>query len=163
MRLDLRTIINEAGAVSFDYELDLSDMDFVSISEFLTPLRVSGSVVNSAGVLTLRGEVRARLLMICDRCGSEFERETVFPLNCLLAAELQDDENPDIFLLDGDFADLDEIASDAFVLGLESKVLCREDCLGACRRCGKSLNDGPCGCKPETDSRLAVLGQLLSE
>lgn len=163
MRLDLRTIINEAGVVSFDYELDISNMDFVSVSEFLTPLRVSGSVVNSAGVLTLTGEIRTRLLMTCDRCGLEFQRDMVLPLRCMLAAELQDDENPDIFLLDGDFADLDEIACDAFILGLESKVLCREDCQGVCRKCGKSLNDGPCDCKPEPDSRLAVLGQLLSE
>ena len=32
-----------------------------------------------------------------------------------------------------------------------------------CPRCGANLNDGPCGCKPEKDPRLAVLEQLLDD
>ena len=44
---------------------------------------------------------------------------------------------------------------------MDQKLLCREDCKGLCFRCGKNLNEGPCDCKSEPDSRFAVLQQLL--
>ena len=65
--------------------------------------------------------------------------------------------------LDGEEADLDEILNAAFVLNMDSQLLCREDCKGLCSRCGKDLNEGPCGCKQEIDPRLAVLAQLLEK
>ena len=60
-------------------------------------------------------------------------------------------------------ADLDEILTTAFVLNMDSKLLCRPDCKGICPRCGKNLNEGACSCRPEIDPRLAVLGQLLKD
>ena len=53
-------------------------------------------------------------------------------------------------------ADLDEILTTAFVLNMDSKLLCRPDCKGICPRCGKNLNEGACSCRPEIDPRLAV-------
>lgn len=163
MRLDLHTVIADPGCVDFDCEIGPEGLELPSVAAFSAPLRAAGCVINSAGVLTLKGRLSAKLLLVCDRCGKSFERETVFPLDAVLAAELQDSENPDIFLLDGDFVDLGEIAADAFVLGMDTKILCSEDCKGLCPRCGRNLNDGPCGCGAEPDSRLAVLGQLLSD
>ena len=63
----------------------------------------------------------------------------------------------------GDSADLDEIVRTVFVLNLDSKLLCKPDCKGLCSRCGKNLNDGPCGCQKEIDPRLAALKQLLTK
>ena len=60
-------------------------------------------------------------------------------------------------------AELDEILTTAFVLNMDSKLLCKPDCKGLCFRCGKNLNEGDCDCRPETDPRLAVLGQLLKD
>ncbi len=147
----------------FDCESDLGGLQFTSISQFLSPLRAVGKVTNSAGVLTLTGQASIKLLCVCDRCGCEFETDKVVELYAVLSEELQDKENPDIYMLEGGFVDLDEIVITAFVFSLESKTLCREDCKGICLSCGKNLNEGPCSCKTETDSRLAVLKQLLSE
>ena len=47
------------------------------------------------------------------------------------------------------------------MLNMDSRLLCREDCKGLCFRCGKDLNEGPCGCQAEADPRLAVLKTLL--
>jgi uncharacterized protein len=159
--LDLRSIIYEAGTVPFDCESDLSDLQFISISQFLSPLRAVGKVTNSAGVLTLTGKASVKLLCVCDRCGGEFETDMEIPLYAVLSEEIQDKENSDIYMLQGGYADLDEIIITAFVFSLESKTLCREDCKGICPSCGKNLNEGPCNCKHEPDSRLAVLKQLL--
>lgn len=163
MYLNLQELLCGDGVIPFRCEMDPAGLEFPSIVRYLSPITASGRVTSQAGVLTLTGETRAKLRCICDRCGTEYDREAVFPLDAALAAELEDEENPDVFLLQDDCVDTDEILATAFVLGLDSKLLCRPDCKGICPQCGHNLNEGPCSCRPEADSRLAVLGQLLDD
>ena len=86
------------------------------------------------------------------------------PLTTLLATELADEASEDeIVLLEDDEVDLDALTTTAFVLAMESKNLCSEDCKGICPGCGADLNVEPCRCKPEVDPRLAVLAKLLED
>ena len=164
MRLDLRSIINTpGGSVPFDYELDLSDVEVYGSHPVPDPVHVAGAVRNQAGALALEGSVQAVLHLICDRCLKPFRREQTIPLDTLLAAELEDEENDEILLLEDGCVDLDELAYSAVILAMDSKNLCREDCKGLCDRCCADLNDGPGGCKPEVDPRLAALAQLLDD
>ena len=102
--------------------------------------------------------------LVCDRCGKEFSWEKVVPLDSLLAEELENEDSEDeIFLLDGNELDLDEVVTTAFVLAMDTTNLCSEDCKGLCAKCGADLNLGPCGCRPEVDPRLAALAQLLDD
>jgi uncharacterized protein len=73
----------------------------------------------------------------------------------------QDEEDSDKFSLQGDFVDVDEIISTDFILDIEERILCREDCKGLCEKCGADLNESPCACKPEVDPRFAILGTLF--
>lgn len=59
--------------------------------------------------------------------------------------------------------DLDEVMTDEFILAMDTKHLCSEDCKGRCPLCGADLNEGPCQCKPAADPRFAVLAQLLEQ
>ena len=161
MRLDIHEIISVPGTVPFEYETDVAEMDFPGVTEPLSPLTASGRVVNSAGVLNLDGEARVSLLCQCDRCGTSFTMDKRIPLHAVLADEIQDEDNPDIFPIESDCADLDEIILTAFVLSMESKLLCKPDCLGLCDKCGADLNSGPCSCGRGSDPRLAKLAMLL--
>ena len=163
MRLNLSAIIENPGAsVSFDTELDPAGLDFPAIRGYRGRPRALGRVVNEAGVLRLEGELTAPLQCVCDRCGAEFDSTKVTPLHATLV-ETDDGENPELFLIDGNEIDLDEILVTDFVLDMETKFLCREDCKGLCPHCGKNLNLGPCGCGKEIDPRFAVLEQLLDK
>ena len=52
----------------------------------------------------------------------------------------------------------------ALLVALPLKPLCREDCAGLCPQCGANLNEGPCGCEPDTeDDRWAALRELKLE
>ena len=165
MKLDLRDIIEIPGAsLPFACELDMNRLDFPSIVRYGSAPKASGVVKNTAGLLTLTGEIRADMVCLCDRCMSEYEEHKLLPLEATLTAHPDDDEeNAEVFPLDGDYLDLDDLLETCFILGMESKHLCREDCAGLCDRCGANLNLGPCGCKTETDPRLAVLEQLLDK
>ena len=165
MRLDLRDVILVPDAEkSFQCQVDLSDLEFYGRKPIVRPVLAQGRVVNHAGALVLNGTARSELDLVCDRCGKEFSREKVVPLDMLLADALeQEDSEDEIFLLDGNELDLDELVTTAFVLAMDTKNLCSEDCKGLCAKCGADLNLGPCGCRPEVDPRLAALAQLLDK
>lgn len=165
MRLDLRDVILVPDAEkSFQCQVDLSDLEFYGRKPIVRPVLAQGRVVNHAGALVLNGTARSELDLVCDRCGKEFSREKVVSLDVLLATELeQEDSEDEIFLLDGNELDLDELVTTAFVLAMDTKNLCSEDCKGLCAKCGADLNLGPCGCRPEVDPRLAALAQLLDK
>ena len=163
MLLNLREIIEIPGSsVPFVCELDTGNLDFPSIKAYKAKPHATGSVYNEAGVLNLTGEVTADMVCICDRCGAEFDSTKTTALHATIVEE-DDGENPELFLLEGDEIDLDEILSTCFILDMETKFLCREDCKGLCPKCGKNLNLGPCGYRKEIDPRFAVLEQLLDK
>ena len=165
MRLNLKEIIHVPGGVCpFDYQLNLSGLDFSGAHPIDRPVAVRGQVRNMAGALLLEGTASTTLHLTCDRCGKPLAREKVVPLETLLATELSDERSDDeIVLLEGDEVDLDEVAATAFVLAMESKNLCSEDCKGLCPGCGADLNVEACRCRPEVDPRLAALAQLLEQ
>ena len=162
MRLNLREIIEIPGAsVPFECELAADGLDFPSIERYVAPPRAEGRVYNEAGVLRLGGSITADMLCICDRCGRSFEKRKTLPLKLKLAADMENDDDPDIFPVENNGVDLDELLRTCFILDMETKFLCSDDCKGLCSVCGRNLNDGPCACTKQTDPRLAVLGQLL--
>ena len=166
MLLGLAKIIDCPGqSVSFSTSVDLSDLRFGTTEPVRDPVLAEGTVRNTAGVLMMQGLIRTRLYGICDRCANEFERDVEFPIDVVLVTELANEENEDewVFPLEGDSADLDDIVRTVFVLNLDSKLLCSEDCAGLCCRCGKDLNQGPCNCQKELDPRFAALKQLLEK
>ena len=161
MRLDLRDIINIPGAsIAFDYEPDLSETAFGSVKG-VKQARAVGSIRNGAGVLLFSAEVDAVLECTCARCVKDFDNPVHLKIEATLSDGEQDEDDPDKFFLQGDIVDVDEIITTDFVLNMDQRIFCREDCQGLCEKCGADLNEGPCACKLEIDPRLAVLGQFL--
>ena len=164
MRFDVRPILHAPGKrLTFQFSLDLSDVEFAGRHPISRPVEVEGAVSNTADLLELELTARTTLDAVCDRCGKAFLQDKTVPFRCLLAEELQNEDNDEIVLLDGDEVDLDEVATTAFVLAMDSKNLCSEDCKGICPGCGADLNVEACRCRPEVDPRLAVLAQLLEK
>ena len=163
MKLNLREIIESPGSsVPLSRDLETDGLDFPSIVCYKEKPHASGRVCNEAGVLRMKGEIRAELICVCDRCAARYESAKVTPLSAVIVDRNEDNaDDPELFFLDGNEIDLDEILSTLFILDMDTKFLCSEDCRGLCPRCGKNLNLGPCGCGKENDPRFAVLEQLL--
>ena len=166
MLLDLSKIIDCPGSsVSFSTSVDLSDLQYGESFPVSEPVLASGAVRNTAGVLVMTGQVTTTIHGVCDRCAGDFDEALNIPIDVVLVTELSDEDNEDewVFPLEGNSADLEDIVRTVFVLNMGSKLLCRPDCKGLCCRCGKNLNDGPCGCQKEIDPRFAALKQLLNK
>ena len=163
MRLNLRDIIEVPGSsLNFECELDQSLLDFPAVKEYKGVPKASGRVYNEAGILTMEGDILADMVCYCDRCGTEFTTTKHTAAHALLADEDEGD-NPELFILEGNEIDAQEVMTTCFILDMDSKFLCRKDCKGLCPRCGKNLNLGPCECRKSTDPRFAVLEQLLDK
>lgn len=162
MRLNVKPIINTPGAsVPFSFKMDLSEVEISGNRPISEPVAVEGTVRNTAGMLELHLTSETTLHSICDRCAKPFLNPITIPFDCLLAEELQEEDNDEIVLLENGEVDVGDLARTAFLLGMDTKTLCSEDCKGLCPRCGADLNLGPCSCKKEVDPRLAVLAKLL--
>ena len=164
MLLNVKPILHTPGKrLDFQFELDLSDMEFSGRYPISRPVVVNGEVRNTAGILELTLNARSTLDAVCDRCGKAFVQEKDVLFACMLAEELQNEENDEIVLLEDGMVDVGDLARTAFILDMDTKTLCSEDCKGLCPRCRADLNLGPCSCKKETDPRLAVLAKLLEK
>jgi len=159
MQLNLNPILGLPGRkMSFDFELELPVMDFCTIHDVA---KVQGTVVNSAGALTLTGSLEVSMTCLCDRCAVSFPIAHTMPVTAYLTETLTEDANPDAFPIKDGTVDLSDIFTTAFVLGFDRRLLCSEDCQGLCASCGTNKNDGACSCQKDVDPRLTALQQLL--
>ena len=166
MLLGLSKIIDCPGAsVPFTAAVDLSDLRYGNSYPVTEAVEAEGQVRNTAGVLVMTGSIRTTIHGVCDRCATEFDRQIEFPIDVVLVTELANEENEDewVFPLEGDSADLEDIVRTVFVLNLDSKLLCSDDCKGLCCGCGRNLNHESCSCQKELDPRFAALKQLLEK
>ena len=165
MKLDLKPLAQQPGAaLPFDFQADLSGTEWNGGRPFIQPVHVEGQVLNRAGALELKARLHTLLSLTCDRCARPFDREKTVEYETLLAFELANGESDDIVPLNGDGElELDELMREVFLLEMDTKNLCSEDCKGLCPGCGVDLNVESCRCKKETDPRWAKLAQLLEQ
>ena len=163
MLLQCRSLfVGEVTSLPIDTELDFSQVEHQGICPITEPVRVVGAITVRAGVVQLSARATFVFHGRCDRCLSAFDRAYDVPLEHILVATLEDEENDDYILLDQYQLDLADLTMADILLELPYKNLCREDCRGLCPMCGKNLNEGLCGCSRQSvDPRLEVLRQLL--
>lgn len=165
MLLNLRDVLaSDKLAVEFDYTMDLSGEELYAEHPFRQPVRVQGSLVDKSGVFYLTAHVQAPVDTHCARCGAPVSYVKELELSLAVVRSAGEEAAEDVYEVEGDSFELDEIIREQLILNLEMTVLCREDCKGLCPKCGHNLNQGDCGCdRTETDPRLAKLKQLLKE
>ena len=97
MVLDVKRIINTPGGrIPFDFTEDFSDVDFGGVCPAVRPVSVVGQAENIAGMLRMQFDLTTTLSAVCDRCGTPFDLPYEVPFECLLAEELEEDDNDDI-------------------------------------------------------------------
>ncbi len=99
----------------------------------------------------------------CHRCLEDAAVELVIDAEEYQADDpaSPDDEVCEYYQRAAGTLDTDLWASNAVVLSLPTRILCRPDCKGLCPTCGSNLNEGTCDCTHETvDTRWAALAEL---
>ena len=162
MILDVGPLLRgETESIAIDYMLTPEKLDGVT---FDGDAHVFGTITDNAGYMRLTLSAELSYSSECARClaptdgvfSLDFERTVVTEemLTDEQTAELDDE----YVVLDGSELDVDLALQEELLLGFPTRLLCSDDCLGLCPRCGKPKKDGDCGCSDkEIDPRLAIL------
>ena len=163
MKIDLRkSSSGEETEIPLEYSLDFSDSEVDFQHPFCEPVSVLGVFSNFNGLLELKALLKTNLHLSCQRCNTAFTEEKEVSVDLLLSCDTQDPGSDTIYKIEGTVADLDEIFYESFLLDMDTKFLCTQDCRGLCHKCGANLNETSCNCeKSEVDQRLAALEALL--
>lgn len=162
MVLDVSPLLRgEVNKIDIDYTLTPERLDGV---EFDSDAHVTGRLTDNAGYMRLSLKAELNYHGECARClasvdgvfSLDFERTVA--AEGTLSEEQIDELDDEYVVLDGAELNVDEALREELLLGFPTKLLCSEDCLGLCEKCGKPKRDGDCGCSvKEIDPRLAIL------
>ena len=134
------------------------EMDTITFQQGTFPVLAKEPVeltITNTGdrVLELEGSGLVTVGIPCDRCLEEVRTRIPFEFKRKLDMKLTDEERvndlDESSYLTGYDLDVDRLVYLEVLMSWPLKVLCKEDCKGICSRCGKNLNDGPCGCAEE--------------
>lgn len=172
MRISLEEI--EEAPVRKRFRCEVSSLDLpANGSPFGGTVSVEVLLMRSREGISAKGEISFVAQLVCSRCANSFHRSFQEHIDLSYKrgepkleegeVHLTEEETRTVFY-DGDFIDLTGPVRDTMLLAVPIKPLCRDDCKGLCRLCGKDLNEGPCGCKEEeTDPRWRKLADLKKQ
>jgi uncharacterized protein len=146
MIINLKQLFNITGeSKQLDCSVEKDELSHIHGCCFVSPVAVKGKIYNRAGIVHLDYTVDFTLLVTCDRCLKELERDYHFEFSHIVVQSLNSD-NDDYIVADGESIDMSEIAVTDLLLQLPTKYLCKEDCKGLCMVCGCDLNESECDC-----------------
>lgn len=158
MLLNLSGVFAGSESLPFEYEMDLSDLEFSGCSSLKKPVKIKGAAKNRAGVVFIELTAEYTISAPCDRCAADIERKESLPLTYVVVQETEGEDTEDFVVAEDQKVDIDPLVRDDIVIRYPSKLLCSPDCKGLCPNCGKNLNEGDCNCaKEQTDPRLDAL------
>lgn len=162
-------LTNEDKAVSKQIDAELSQISIGGETfqvVWKSPIQFTFTNIGK-GRARINGAGEITFVMNCDRCLKPievklelvFSRE-VFAPNMLDGAS---DQNDDQRFMDGYQLDVEDLLRNEIVINWPMKVLCKPDCKGICRQCGKDLNTGTCECDTFVpDPRMAVIKDIFN-
>jgi len=169
MRIELHNLEEGKGVFTHAYEpgqLDLAD-ERVSLCG---PTAVSGKIRKVGAELIVSGRLETCAQVDCDRCLQPIQLpiSSDFSLEYISDSDYEMSHTPEltedlmgVSVFDGESIDIDEVVKEQLLLSIPSRVLCREECMGFCEKCGADKNAGDCGCvEKEIDPRWAALKEL---
>jgi uncharacterized protein len=113
------------------------------------------------------GKATTKLLVLCDKCLSEFESDTELVLDINLVPErLRSKNNKEKSELDvgyykNDGIDMLELIGNEFSLSMPMNFICKNNCKGLCQYCGKNKNTNVCDCEnAEKEPKFNALRQI---
>lgn len=144
-------------------ELALSDewtrtaLEGTPIEEIPSPLQATIDLTRTNEQVYLKGTIRGEVVVACSRCTApaRLPVDTRFSMVFLPEEDVEEAageevemsaDDADVGTYREDVLELEETYREQLLLALPYAPLCREDCRGLCQRCGKDLNEGPCGC-----------------
>lgn len=167
MKIDIGALLRgEVDTVAINYTMDPDPIPDVT---FTDKAKVCGKVSGNAGYTRLTLDVSVPYDAECARCLEKVSGvfKSVVERTCVTektvsSEELEENEDEYILIKESSI-DPDEAVNMTVYFEFPKKLLCSEDCLGLCQKCGKKLSAGHNCEKSENklDPRFAILEKVL--
>lgn len=170
MLINLSDIFEEEGkSVSREVPMELTEVDFQG--EHFPVVEKSPVALTLAndgkGRALIEADAGVSLGMKCDRCLKDVTKSLKLHISVsVLSPETADEDEAEeqSAFMEGYQLNVDSLVRSEIFTCWPAKVLCREDCKGLCRVCGKDLNEGECGCDTFVpDPRMAAIMDIFRE
>jgi len=151
----------EIGAIT-DGELDISLEDNILSDR---NANIAGAVrfkgwytLADENTFAISGNLKVKVNGICDSCGDDYTKVYELPYKATFSTTPELDE----YKFNGVSAEIDKSVTDAILLELPTRLLCKDNCKGVCAVCGQNLNKGSCNCNKDGggESPFAVLKDI---
>ena len=110
------------------------------------------------------GLVSGDFVAPCARCTESTTTHLESSVDMVLkpdsARKREEPEDIDFGYYSGEEIDCGSLAEEALMLAIPYVVLCSEDCKGLCPQCGANLNQAPCACRKEEETKSSPFSVL---
>ena len=131
MLLDLKPLF--AGSrdfLSVEFEMDLSEFEFLGVKPLPSPVAISGKNVSRAGIVESDLSCKVEYVGVCDRCLKETVKSYTVNIGRVIVVRLENEENDDIAVVPDMQLDLEDFCYPDIVMSLPTKLLCKDSCKG---------------------------------
>ena len=169
MLVNLNDVLTNDGCiqeVDAFYEADVitNQLGMFPIKE-KSPVKLKLTNLGQSRIL-VEGNTVLTAVLACDRCLAD----VAYTFDLSFASKVvapdyagTDMDDYELDFMEGYHLNVDELINSEILLNWPMKILCREDCKGICKVCGKNLNDGACGCDDFVpDPRMAVIKDIMN-
>ena len=164
MVIDLSEIIRDIDAkIILDNDIEVESTEFMGeMFTFSKPMHVKGTITNNTKSLEFTGKVTGEMQVLCARCRKALTVPVDFDISEVIMQDNGEEIDDDVLVISGEEIDIYDVILNSFLMNVEGKYLCNEDCKGLCSKCGADLNLGECGCDQEViDPRWAKLAEIM--
>lgn len=161
MFLNLREL--EIRKIQFEEDFPAGEIDFDSNQlRQIGPLHATGVAEllnNTLGEIRVRGHVKAKIEVACDRCLEPVQHPIDEDFDLFYRPAPEENETPHDLAIDpgeteigyyeGMGMELSDVIREYVLLALPMQSICRDECAGICPKCGKNRNAVECGCVQE--------------
>lgn len=149
-KVNLHELPRRAGEMR-EYDLTFPTPEAIGVPLLKIPAETEINILFRAesvddGVL-ITGQVKSHATGECGRCLERIDLEIDQRFQELFLYASRAAENPeeddDLFILDGDIADLEVPIRDAVILSMPINPVCEPDCEGLCAQCGERWRELP--------------------
>ena len=162
--------ISNLSQGTHEYELSKNAVELGLSESFDGEVHAKVTLEKSSRQMLLKVGASSEAAFQCDRCLDEFKRTITSTFQLLFVWDEADRGGNNVdevreLSADTNIIYISNDVRDAIVLAVPLKLLCKENCVGLCPRCGKNLNRAQgrtCDCEPwEVDPRWNKLSGLV--
>lgn len=169
MLLNVSDVITSEGKVtSVQVPLEMDTVLYMGVNYSILEKEPVCFTFTNIGVdkAKVEGTVSLKVEIPCDRCLKEVPTEIKLGFMREIqpqfeASQVTDEDDQGV--MEGYQLNVETLIYNEILMNWPLKVLCREDCKGICKQCGKDLNLGDCGCDSFVpDPRMAVIKDIFN-